>query len=87
MFDCNFLASFLSMYCKNALLFKKVINKVIIIQTSLRCWRSCEKAEIRWGEFYFWRHVEQIQKEVKNWREGGGEGTRMTACPQTSIFE
>ena len=30
MIDCNFLASFLSMYCKN-LLFKKLINKVIII--------------------------------------------------------
>ena len=31
MIDCNFLASFLSMYCKNSLSFKKSINKVIII--------------------------------------------------------
>ena len=31
MIDCNFLASFLSMYCKNLLLFKKLINKVVII--------------------------------------------------------
>ena len=44
------------------------------------------RRKIRWGEFDFWRHVEQIQKEEKNWREGGGGGTRKTACPQTSIF-
>ena len=31
MIDCNFLASFLSLYCKNSLSFKKSINKVIII--------------------------------------------------------
>ena len=31
--DCIFLASFLSMYPKNSLLFKKLINKVIIIIT------------------------------------------------------
>ena len=32
MIDCNFLASFfLSMYCKDSLLFEKLINKIIII--------------------------------------------------------
>ena len=31
MIDCNFLASFLSMYCKNSLLFKKLINKDVVI--------------------------------------------------------
>ena len=47
------------------------------------------RRKIRQGEFDFWRHVEQIQKEEKNWREGGGGGgggTRKTACLQTSIF-
>ena len=32
------------------------------------------RRKIRLGEFDFWRHVEQIQKEEKNWREGGGGG-------------
>ena len=32
------------------------------------------RRKIRQGEFDFWRHVEQIQKEEKNWREGGGGG-------------
>ena len=33
------------------------------------------RRKIRWGEFDFWRHVEQIEKELKNWREEGGGGT------------
>ena len=39
------------------------------------------RRKIRWGEFDFWRHVEQTQKEEKNWREGGGGGDEKDRLP------
>ena len=39
------------------------------------------RRKIRWGEFDFWRHVEQIQKEEKNLREGGGRGDENNRLP------
>ena len=39
------------------------------------------RRKIRCGKFDFWRHVEQIQKEEKNWREGGGGGDENNRLP------
>ena len=44
------------------------------------------RRKIRWGEFDFWRHVEQYQKEVKNCREGGGVGDENNRLPANYHF-
>ena len=47
--------------CGNMFFFQDLFH----IYISLRSWRSCEKAE---------NSMRRIQKEEKNWMEGGGGG-------------
>ena len=77
------------MHCHNnspfvihSLVLKQTIIINIIIIIACVAGGLARRRKIRWGKLDFWRHVEQIQKEEKNWREGGGGGDEKDRLPE-----